>query len=395
MTITTVAPTIDASGITAPSYADILAFFQGQYALIFGADAYIAPDSQDGQWIAILATAINDCNSAAIEIFNSFSPATAKGRALWANVKINGITVNVATNSTVDVAIGGTVGTSITNGQVRDTVNKNLWALPASVTIPPAGVITVTATAVNPGALTAVAGTVTEIATPTRGWQTVSNAANAAPGDAIETDAELRARQTQSVALPSQTVLEGMVGAVANVPGVTRTLGIENDTNVTDSNGIPAYNTAFVVEGGDVNVIAPAIALKKTLGSPTFGSTSVVITNVFGQPQTIKLSRPVSVPITGVIAVRALTGYTAAIGAAAVQADIDYINDLPLGGGIAKAVEWGDAIEAAKAVPGSSTFSLTSLNLKRGAGSPAQADVTLAFNEAASASTATFTITAS
>lgn len=393
MTITTVAPTIDASGITAPVYADVLAFVQGQYATIFGSDTYIAPDSQDGQFIALMALAFTDCNAAAVAIYNSFSPSTASGRALQSNVKINGITVNQATNSTVDVDIGGTVGTTITNGQVRDS-NQNLWNLPAIVTIPSAGTITVTATAVNVGAIRADPATLTQIATPTRGWQTVNNAAAAVPGDAIETDAELRARQILSVALPSQTVLDGMIGAVSNVPGVTRVVGLENDTNITDANGIPAYNTAFVVEGGDVNAIAPAIALKKTLGSPTFGSTSVTITNVYGQPQVIKFSRPVGVPITVAITVKALAGYSASVGTAAVNAVIAYINALPLGGGVAKAVEWGDLIEAVKAVPLASTFSLTSLTLKRGAGTAAQADVALAFNEAASADATTVTLTA-
>lgn len=393
MTITTVAPTIDASGITAPVYADVLAFVQGQYATIFGSDTYIAPDSQDGQFIALMALAFTDCNAAAVAIYNSFSPSTASGRALQSNVKINGITVNQATNSTVDVDIGGTVGTTITNGQVRDS-NQNLWNLPPSVTIPSAGTITVTATAVNVGAIRADPATVTQIATPTRGWQTVNNAAAAVPGDAIETDAELRARQILSVALPSQTVLDGMIGAVSNVPGVTRVVGLENDTNITDANGIPAYNTAFVVEGGDVNAIALAIALKKTLGSPTFGSTSVTITNVYGQPQVIKFSRPVGVPITVAITVKALAGYSASVGTAAVNAVIAYINALPLGGGVAKAVEWGDLIEAVKAVPFASTFSLTSLTLKRGAGTAAQADVALAFNEAASADATTVTLTA-
>lgn len=393
MTITTVAPTVDASGITAPSYADVLAFIQGQYVAIFGADAYIAPDSQDGQFIAILATAITDCNAAAIAIYNSFSPITASGNALSSNVKINGITRNVATNSTVDVVIGGTVGTTITNGQVRDT-NNNLWNLPASVTIPNTGTITVTATAAVVGAIRADIGTVTKIATPTLGWQTVTNLTATVPGDSVETDAELRERQKVSVALPSQTVLEGMVGAVANVSGVTRVLGLENATNVTDANGIPAYNTAFVVEGGDVTDIATAMYLKKTLGSPTFGSTSVVLTNIYGQPQTIKFSRPVDVPITVVITLKALSGYTAATGTAAAQAVVDYINAIPLGGGPAKAVQWGDAIEQAKSVNGDKTFSLTSLTMKRGANAPAQADVALAFNEAASATLVTVTVVA-
>lgn len=393
MTITTVAPVVDASGITAPTYNDVLTYLQGQYQTIFGADVYIAPDSQDGQWIAILATAITDCNATAIAIYRSFSPSTASGDALHSNVKINGITVNQATNSTVDVAIGGTVGTTITNGQVRDTAN-NLWNLPASVTIPSEGTITVTATAAQVGAIRADIGTVNQIATPTRGWQTVTNAAIAVAGDDIETDAELRARQKTSVALPSQTVLDGMIGAVANVPGVTRVVGLENDTNVTDTNGIPAYNTAFVVEGGDVTAIATAMALKKTLGSPTFGTTSVTITNVYGQPQVIKLSRPSDTPITAVITGKALPGYNSTIGAACVAALIAYINTIPIGGGSAKAVEWGDAIDAVKNVPGSSTFSLTSLTLKRASGSAAQADVPLAFNETASATTGTVSFVA-
>lgn len=393
MTITTVAPVVDASGITAPSYADVLTFLQGQYANIFGADAYIAPDSKDGQWIAILANAITDCNATAVAIYRSFSPSTASGDALASNVKINGITKKAATHSSVDVVIGGTVGTTITNGQVRDTAG-NLWSLPDVVTIPSAGTITVTATAVALGAIRAEIGSVTGIATPTRGWQTVTNPAVAEPGNAVETDAQLRARQQTSVALPSQTVLDGMIGAVSNVPGVTRVLGLENDSNVTDANGIPPYNTAFVVEGGDITDIADALFLKKTLGSPTFGSTAVTIQDSFGNPKVINVSRPVDVPITSVITGRALPGYNSGIGEACVQALVDYINTIPIGGGAAKAVEWGDAIDAVKNVPGSDTFTLTSLTLKRGAASPAQADVALAFNETASATTATVSFVA-
>ena len=62
-TLTTVAPTISASGITAPTYADIYAYFQAKYQAIYGTDVYIDPDSQDGQLLAVFAQAIADCNS--------------------------------------------------------------------------------------------------------------------------------------------------------------------------------------------------------------------------------------------------------------------------------------------------------------------------------------------
>ena len=76
------AASITDTGITAPTFAEIYSYLVGQYQGIFGADIYITPDSQDGQFLAIIAAAINDSNAAAIAIYNSFSPATAQGQAL-------------------------------------------------------------------------------------------------------------------------------------------------------------------------------------------------------------------------------------------------------------------------------------------------------------------------
>ncbi|WP_457832781.1 baseplate J/gp47 family protein, partial [Staphylococcus aureus] len=83
------------------------------------------------------------------------------------------------------------------------------------------------------GAVSAPAGTITTINTPTRGWQSVTNPADAVPGAEVESDAALRSRQKISTAIPSLTVFEGIVGAVAGVSGVTRYRGYENDTNST------------------------------------------------------------------------------------------------------------------------------------------------------------------
>ena len=85
------------------------------------------------------------------------------------------------------------------------------------MTVPVGGSIVVTATAAEIGSVTAAAGTINKIATPTLGWQTVNNVAAATIGDAIETDAELRRRQTQSTMIPSLSVMEGIVGAVASL----------------------------------------------------------------------------------------------------------------------------------------------------------------------------------
>ncbi|WP_315809504.1 baseplate J/gp47 family protein [Pseudomonas sp. C9-3] len=385
------APIIDASGISAPSYADVLDYLQQQYRSIYGADVYLGNDSQDGQFLGVLALAISDANAATIATYNSFSPLTGQGNGLSSNVKINGISRAVATNSQVDLKVVGQAGTVITQGIARDVAGYT-WALPATVTIPPAGEITVTAICTEMGDIAAGIGQVNVIATPTRGWQSVTNPSAADTGAPVETDSALRQRQQVSVALPSRTVLEGTTGAVANIVGVTRLATYENDTNATDANGIPAHSISLVVEGGDAAAIAQAIADKKTPGTGTYGTTSQTVTDVYGRPLTIRFYRPTYQALTVALTLKALAGYSSTTGAAVQQAVSDYINSVEIGGGLSKSVEWADAITAANSVPNNTTFKLTGLTLTGpgGAGTP---DVTLAFNQAAQCAPASVTIT--
>ncbi|MDM8357466.1 baseplate J/gp47 family protein [Pandoraea communis] len=391
MTITTTAPTIDATGIHAPTYADVLDYLQTQYRAIYGQDTYLEPDSKDGQFLAIIAAAINDGNSVSIAIYNSFSPATAQYAALSSNVKINGIRRHDSSYSTSDVLIVGQAGTTITNGLVQDANQVN-WALPVTVNIPPGGGITVTATCTKIGAIEAPAGTITKIMTPALGWQTVTNQSDAAPGAPVETDAALRARQTTSTAIPSLTVFEGTIGAVANVPGVTRYAGYENDTNATDANGLPAHSIALVVEGGDATAIANAIAAKKGPGGGTTGTTAVTVNDVYGRQIVIRFYRPTNQAVSAVVRFNALAGFTTAISQSVQQAISDYINSIAIGGGLPGVVEWDACIAAAKSVPGGNTFKIVSLALTGPAG-PGSPDVPLAFNQAAMSTPASITMT--
>jgi len=390
--ITTTAPTISSTGISAPSYADVLAYLQSQYQAIYGADIYLDPDSQDGQFLGIVASAIDDANAVAIQIYQSYSPASAQGAALSSNVKINGIARAVSSFSTVDLLITGQAGVTITNGIVQDTSSGAQWVLPSTIVIPPAGQITVTATCTQPGAISAPAGSATVIKTPTLGWQTVTNAADATPGEPVEPDADLRYRQTVSTAIPSLTVLDGIVGAVASITGVDRLRAYENDTNATDANGIPSHSISLVVDGGDANSIANAIAIKKTPGAGTYGTTAVTVTDIYGRPITINFYRPTSQAITVAISLKALAGYSTSVGQAVQQAVSDYINGVDIGGGSSGTVEWADAITAANSVPNSNTFKLTALALT-GPGGAGVPDVPLAFNQVSTCTPAAVTLT--
>lgn len=373
---------VDETGFHSPDYPTVLSLLQDAYREIYGTDIYLTPDSQDGQWLAIQALALFDTIQVAEAVYNSFSPATAVGAGLSRNVKINGIRRQSPTHSTVDVTLTGQAGATIVAGVVSDSLGQQ-WELPASVTIPVEGEIVVTATAVELGALSAAAGSITRIATPTRGWQTVTNVLPATEGVAVETDAALRRRQAISTALPSLSVFDGIVGGVANVPGVTRSRGYENDSDVTDADGIPRHSIALVVEGGDAQYVADAIARRKTPGTGTYGTTTVTTFDARGVPNPINFFRPTTVQIAAAITIRPLAGYTAPTGDAIVAAVTAYINGLDIGDDVLLTKLYVPA--NLPGTPVINTYDIMSITLAR-AGQPLlPQNIIVAFNEVAEA----------
>lgn len=323
--LATLACTVDENGITAPSFSDIVESLKATYRGIFGQDINLDDDTQDGQLIGAQAQAYNDFNNACIATYNQFSPATAVGAGLSSVIKINGIRRQEPSNSTCDVTIVGVDGTVITSGLVGDDLNRT-WELPETVTVPGSGEVTVTATASVTGNLQANPGTLTRILTPTLGWQTVTNAAAATPGAPVELDAALRRRQSVSTALPAQSVLDAIIGAVGDVAGVVRFKGYENDTDAPDADGLPEHSIALVVQGGDATDIATTIMLKKTPGAYTYGTTVVPLADQKGVPITIRFFRLTEVAIKVEVTIAALGGYVSTTGDAAQLALLAYIN---------------------------------------------------------------------
>jgi hypothetical protein len=169
-------------------------------------------------------------------------------------VKLNGIRRKIATPSTCEITITAEPRTQIINGMVADDLGIN-WTLPTPLPIPDGdGIITLDAlaTCTIPGRITAPPNTLTNIVTPTDGWISVTNTKAATPGQEVEGQEALRARQTISTARPSRTVLEGLVGGIAEIPDVVRYRVYENDTNIFGFYGppIPGHSISAVVEGG-------------------------------------------------------------------------------------------------------------------------------------------------
>ena len=386
------APYIDQNGCHIPAFADIYAGVIADYQGIFGSDVVVTPDTQDGQYLGILAQAFKDYADAFLSAYNAYSPTTAQGAGLSSIVKTNGIARKVASASTVDIVNVGQAGRTITSPKVRDPAG-NIWSMP-DFTIPFVGQITVTATCQVIGAIAAPANTAWTIAAPQLGWQSVSNVSDAAIGAPVETDPQLRVRQSQSVALPSQTVLDGIVADIEALPGVVAAVAYENDTDVTDAHGIPAHGTAFVVDGGDAMAIASVIALKKTQGSPTYGTaTQTVLVGKAQVPRNVEFFRPVRPVITYNIMVKALPGYTLDVENALKQAIADWTSALPIG----TSIDIEDAREPVLNLlfAGGRPYKLLSILAGRDAANPADANVPIAFYEQALGLAANVNIAAS
>jgi uncharacterized phage protein gp47/JayE len=371
---------IDATGYHFADYPSFLTWRTQQYQAIYGSDVYVAPNSQDGQMLAIQAKADYDTAALGASIYNSFSPATAQGVGLSRNVKINGLKREVPSFSTVTVTIVGTAGTVITNGIAQDSLNQQ-WLLPNTVTIPGPGTIDVTATAALVGAVFAGANTITTIFTPTRGWQTVNNAAAATPGAPVETDAELRVRQEQSTQIPALTVFDATLGALGNLTGVTKVGGYENDTDTTDGNSVPGHTCAFVVAGGDAQTICNTIRTYKTPGTGTYGNTTHLTVDSKGVPLNISYQTAVVATIGVEVIGSVLPGYSTQSVALIQAAVAAIINAYGIGALIQYTTLFGPAYLTG--TPQFGTFNISAIEIKKNGGSFSAANIQLDWDEEA------------
>lgn len=374
---------IDSTGYHYPDYPTILDWLQSQYKGIYGADVYLGADSQDGQWVSILAQGFYDVAALGASTYSSFSPVTAQGVGLSRVVKINGIFRQASTFSTVNLVIVGVVGTVLTNCLAIDVFQQQ-WSIPTT-TIPNTGTITVTATSAVSGDIAAAPNTINKIFTPTSGWQTVNNPAAATVGEPLETDAQLRIQQIQSVSLPALTVFESTIAAVKALPGVTEVRGYENPTGTTDGNTLPPHSISLVVNGGDSMAIAQAIQIKKTPGTETYGTTTELVTDSHGMPISIHFYIATPATIHVQVTINPLAGYSSSF-AALIQDAMAAVVTAPMIGEtqIIGSMIILNQLYAAAYLPGTQaagTFTVTSILIAKNGGSLGSSNITLNFNE--------------
>jgi uncharacterized phage protein gp47/JayE len=178
------------------------------------------------------------------------------------------------------------------------------WTTLNAIDIPP-GETTVTLFAENFGAVEADPATIVNPVTVVIGVLSVTNPTAATVGIDEETDQELRIRRNRSLETPTSSSTGRMFTALANLPNVTDVAVYENDTDVTDADGIPAHSLWIVVEGGAVSDIVEAMTKNKTGGKGMVGSVTGTFSEYFKRPNgttftivhSMTFDRPVDVPV--------------------------------------------------------------------------------------------------
>lgn len=147
------------------------------------------------------------------------------------------------------------------------------------------------------GAISQEANTITNIVTPILGWDSVTNPLAASEGRLQETDEELRIRFRNTKLERSSNILDSLYSALLNLDGVEEVRIYENDTDITDSNGVLPHSFLPVVLGGSSQLIAETIWKNKPMGILSQGNTVIQITDSQGFVHNIGLERPNPVTI--------------------------------------------------------------------------------------------------
>lgn len=383
-------PYIDGSGYHYPTYNDILEALVNDMQTIYGSGVYLGNDSQDYQMLSKIAEKIYDAYQTGEIVYHSRSPVTAMGTGLDYVVAINGIERKQGTRSTVVVTLSGAAGTTVKSGVVAD-VNGHVWDLPATVIIGDDGTVDAEAVCREMGLVQVATDTVTRILTPTLGWDAVTNNEEATIGTVTETDASLRARQEYSTAQPSQSILDGLKGALQSIDDVSRVEVYENDKTEADDKGIPPSHVCCIVEGGTDDEVAETIRRRKGLGCGTYGNTSHTISDSSGQPIEIKFSRLTYVEIDIEINITQRAGYAASTPDDIKAAIVNYLDTFSIGTDLTTSIIWFVAQQVVSD-PRTPTFSVSSVTAARHGEALSSDDVVIAYDEVAKGNLSMITV---
>lgn len=287
---------LTSTGFEAKTTAEILASIEAAQKAALGTDLDVSPEQPLGQMNTIVASALRELWELAGVLYAARVPAGASGAALDGVAEITAVERLAATYGTTTLSVTLGAGVTLAAGAVASVTGQptNRWVTTAAATNA-SGVqaaVTVAARAEAAGLVRANAGTIAVIATPATGWVSVTNASDATPGAAAETDPQLRRRRDTVIRAGGSSPLDAVRAALLAVSGVTQVRAFENATDTTDSDGRPPHSLDVIVVGGTNQAVADALWAAKAAGIQTWGTTAMAVTDEGGVSRAVSFSRP-------------------------------------------------------------------------------------------------------
>ena len=276
---------LTATGLTIDSLEDRIAAVNALVRAAISPNLDLSPDQPTGQLIRILCERTQSVLEVARAVHAGSDPRNASGDALTAVSLLTGTVRRPATYGTVTLTCNLDGGTVLPAGTVAHVAGdaENRWASDVAFTAPlgaPAG-YPIAATCTEDGPIQALAGTISVRATTVPGWNSVTNAATAAEGDAEETDAALRQRREDELAIGGSTSVDAIRAEVLDLDGIISCLVLENDYDYTVG-GIPPHATEVIIWDNSPPAavdaeIAEAIWTSKASGVQPWGLTDTAV----------------------------------------------------------------------------------------------------------------------
>ena len=272
---------LDANGLVTKTQAELVAELEAGYKGIYGADINVDPDTPDGQQINLFVQAYLDLLDLVTQIYSSMDPDNAVGVTLDQRVAINGIQRQGGTFTVTNITVITTGALNLYGQDQTDediyTIQDNAgtqWQLITTENVATAGTFVLIFAAAKPGATLTIPNTITTPVTIVLGVTSVNNPTTyTSLGLDEELDGPLKVRRSKSVSLASQGYLAGLLAQLQNTEGMNSAFVYENNTGITDSDGVPGHSIWVIVSGtATAEDIAEAIYRKRNAGCDMKGT---------------------------------------------------------------------------------------------------------------------------
>lgn len=298
---------LNANGLQTKSLTTLITELTTALQGIYGSDINVDQNSPDGQAINIYSQGGRDLREVLTQTYNSFDPDQATGRVLDQRAAINGVIRQAGTFTRTPVTVTtdravNLIGLDAQADQLQPTVSglftvrddeDNQFFLLSSIAIAGAGTQSLEFRSAALGEVEVQLNTITTAVTVIPGVTTINNpSAPTIIGVNEESDTAIRMRRRMAVSLGAVGSVDSIQAALVNVSGVTTSLVLENDTNVTDSQGTPPHTIWAIVEGGTDADIANAIYVQRSVGSGMRGAQVVLVPTVTGESYEVRFDRP-------------------------------------------------------------------------------------------------------